>query len=185
MKRLLLVLSTIILFVNIIGCTTVSDTTNAFATNQNLIINSSTPTIVQSATLNSSDSITLEPSEIPASAPENKKTSEVSPTAEVGTIVAASDDNTIKIDKKTSAIKEQAPPNESETSNTDSSVIKATAEKTREETEKKEVTIYVTKTGEKYHSNGCQYLRKSKIPISLDNAKDQGYTPCSRCNPPV
>ena len=42
----------------------------------------------------------------------------------------------------------------------------------------------VTKTGEKYHSDGCQYLRKSQIPISLDDAKASGYTPCSKCNPP-
>lgn len=50
--------------------------------------------------------------------------------------------------------------------------------------EVKEVTVYITKTGEKYHTSGCRYLSKSKIPISLDNAKKQGYTPCSVCNPP-
>jgi hypothetical protein len=49
--------------------------------------------------------------------------------------------------------------------------------------EPKEVTVYITKTGEKYHSNGCQYLRQSKISISLEDAK-QSYGPCSRCNPP-
>ncbi len=42
-------------------------------------------------------------------------------------------------------------------------------------------TVYVTNTGSKYHKNGCQYLRKSKIPISLSSAKAQGYTACSRC----
>lgn len=46
------------------------------------------------------------------------------------------------------------------------------------------VTVYVTNTGSKYHMSGCQYLKKSRIPISLSNAKKQGYTPCSRCNPP-
>jgi len=45
-------------------------------------------------------------------------------------------------------------------------------------------TVYVTNTGEKYHRDGCQYLKKSKIPISLSDAKAQGYGPCSRCNPP-
>ena len=45
-------------------------------------------------------------------------------------------------------------------------------------------TVYVTNTGAKYHSAGCQYLRKSQIPISLDDAKAQGYTPCSKCHPP-
>lgn len=47
-----------------------------------------------------------------------------------------------------------------------------------------EVVVYVTKTGEKYHSDGCQYLRKSQIPISLDDARASGYTPCSKCHPP-
>ena len=46
-------------------------------------------------------------------------------------------------------------------------------------------TVYITKTGEKYHTATCSYLRKSKIPISLSDAIRQGYTPCSRCNPPV
>lgn len=49
---------------------------------------------------------------------------------------------------------------------------------------KQTVTVYVTNTGSKYHSNGCQYLRKSCIPISLDKAKAQGYGPCSKCGPP-
>ena len=44
-------------------------------------------------------------------------------------------------------------------------------------------TVYVTKTGKKYHLGSCSSLRRSKIPISLAEAK-QGYGPCSRCNPP-
>lgn len=46
------------------------------------------------------------------------------------------------------------------------------------------VTVYITDTGAKYHTAGCQYLRQSKHAISLKAAKAQGYTPCSRCNPP-
>jgi hypothetical protein len=45
------------------------------------------------------------------------------------------------------------------------------------------VTVYITRTGTKYHCAGCRYLRKSKIPISLKDAK-QHYTPCSVCKPP-
>jgi membrane protein involved in colicin uptake len=48
---------------------------------------------------------------------------------------------------------------------------------------KVETIVYVTKTGEKYHSDGCQYLSKSKIAISLSDAK-ASYSPCSKCNPP-
>jgi len=46
------------------------------------------------------------------------------------------------------------------------------------------VTVYKTRTGSKYHTSGCSYLRQSKIAISLSDAKAEGLTPCSRCNPP-
>lgn len=52
------------------------------------------------------------------------------------------------------------------------------------QTEKKEITVYVTDTGKKYHTAGCSSLSKSKIPMSLSDAKAAGYTPCGRCNPP-
>jgi hypothetical protein len=45
------------------------------------------------------------------------------------------------------------------------------------------VSVYITRTGKKYHRAGCRYLSKSKISISLDEAK-KWYTPCSVCNPP-
>ena len=41
-------------------------------------------------------------------------------------------------------------------------------------------TVYVTKTGKKYHAAGCKYLKDSKISISLNEAKKK-YTPCSVC----
>lgn len=43
--------------------------------------------------------------------------------------------------------------------------------------------VYRTRTGKKYHREGCTSLRRSKIPISLAEAK-QRYGPCGRCNPP-
>lgn len=46
------------------------------------------------------------------------------------------------------------------------------------------VTVYVTKTGKKYHNDGCSSLSQSKISISLTDAKSKGYTPCSICKPP-
>lgn len=44
--------------------------------------------------------------------------------------------------------------------------------------------VYITETGEKYHREHCQYLSRSKIPISLEDALSQGYERCSRCKPP-
>lgn len=48
---------------------------------------------------------------------------------------------------------------------------------------KKEITVYITKTGAKYHQGYCSYLRKSSIPIGKSSAVSSGYTACSRCNP--
>ena len=45
------------------------------------------------------------------------------------------------------------------------------------------VTVYITKTGTKYHTATCSYLKNSKISISKDSAIAQGYTACSRCKP--
>jgi len=44
--------------------------------------------------------------------------------------------------------------------------------------------VYVTKTGEKYHTEQCSSLKKSKIAISLEKAV-KSYQPCKLCNPPV
>lgn len=47
------------------------------------------------------------------------------------------------------------------------------------------ITVYVTETGEKYHRIYCRYLKHSKIPVSLREAKLRGYAPCLVCRPPV
>lgn len=46
-------------------------------------------------------------------------------------------------------------------------------------------TVYITRTGKKYHREGCVSLERSQIPISLQEAKANGYGPCSVCKPPV
>lgn len=43
-------------------------------------------------------------------------------------------------------------------------------------------TVYVTKTGKKYHNDGCSSLKKSKIAMSLSEAEAEGYTPCKNCH---
>jgi hypothetical protein len=54
----------------------------------------------------------------------------------------------------------------------------------QQQTQTKEQTVYATKTGKKYHRATCRYLSKSKIPMSLKDAKAQGLTACSVCKPP-
>lgn len=45
-------------------------------------------------------------------------------------------------------------------------------------------TVYVTKSGDKYHLENCRYLRlRSKIPINIANAREEGYDPCKTCKP--
>ena len=47
----------------------------------------------------------------------------------------------------------------------------------------KEQTVFVTRTGKKYHRDGCQYLRQSKRKIELSKAINKGYAPCKVCRP--
>ena len=61
---------------------------------------------------------------------------------------------------------------------------KAYASNSVVEKDTNEITVYVTKTGEKYHRGTCRYLRQSKIAIPLSEAK-RLYDPCSVCRPPT
>lgn len=47
------------------------------------------------------------------------------------------------------------------------------------------ITVYITKTGEKYHRDGCSSLRKSKIAVSLKEAVARGLGACKICKPPT
>ena len=47
-----------------------------------------------------------------------------------------------------------------------------------------DTTVYITKTGEKYHADGCRSLSKSKIETTLQSAVDRGYEACKVCKPP-
>ena len=49
---------------------------------------------------------------------------------------------------------------------------------------KPNATVYITRTGHKYHRVWCRYLRRSSIPVKLSQVKAQGETPCSVCLPP-
>ncbi len=58
-------------------------------------------------------------------------------------------------------------------------------DKTRTEyrvTYEEQPLVYVTKTGECYHSYGCRHLSRSRIPMGLYRAENSGYRRCSTCN---
>ena len=45
-------------------------------------------------------------------------------------------------------------------------------------------TVYITRTGERYHRDGCRYLSEKKIKTTVKEARASGYTPCKVCRPP-
>lgn len=45
-------------------------------------------------------------------------------------------------------------------------------------------TVYVTRTGKKYHRAGCTSLRSSSVPMALKDAAT-AYDPCKICHPPT
>ena len=53
-------------------------------------------------------------------------------------------------------------------------------EQQRRERAAVETTVYITRTGSKYHRGGCRYLRRSAIPTSLAEAR-RYYSACSVC----
>ncbi|HHY41549.1 MAG TPA: MBL fold metallo-hydrolase [Thermoanaerobacterales bacterium] len=73
---------------------------------------------------------------------------------------------------------------------TDGEKIEIGTAKTSDETSKKsqpakkDITVYITKTGKKYHLEECNLIRDNKIPIKLSEAKEKGYEPCKTCKPP-
>ena len=99
-------------------------------------------------------------------------------TDEVGTVIVTADsEKNISVDKKASEIKENAPP-----------VVVATPEPEQEtnaaaSNDNTSQTVYITRTGKKYHRDGCSYL-KSRIESTVSEAKAMGLGPCSRCKPP-
>ncbi len=46
-----------------------------------------------------------------------------------------------------------------------------------------DTVVYITKTGSCYHNSGCSSLSRSCIPTTLEEALDEGLTPCSKCHP--
>lgn len=52
-----------------------------------------------------------------------------------------------------------------------------------QQTQQQTITVYLTKTGKKYHRSGCGSLYRSKIPTDLVIAR-QKYGPCGNCKPP-
>ena len=109
--------------------------------------------------MNNQNSVTVTPTT------EMPETTETTKTAEVTESVAVSE-------KQTTTAGNKSPTEKTTTQTT-----------TKETTTQKETsaTYYVTQSGKKYHVASCSYLSKSKIAITMDRIKAEGYSPCSRC----
>jgi len=111
-------------------------------------------------------------------------------TDENGTIVATSNGTNVSFNVSPGSYKgvaSSSTSSSSSSSNTSTSKTVSTvvaAPKATTASKSQSVTVFTTNTGSKYHVDGCSSLRKSKIPISLSDAKSEGLTPCSKCNPP-
>lgn len=108
----------------------------------------------------------------------NKFYAEIYRTDTHGTVVATCDGETISLNSLKTEIQPRAP--------APVPAAAATPKETNEtsaQAQEQSATVYITRTGAKYHKEGCRYLSKSKIAISLDEAKKQ-CDPCSVCNPP-
>lgn len=46
-----------------------------------------------------------------------------------------------------------------------------------------EATVYLSKTGRKFHRKNCRYVRGGARPIPRGDALKSGHTPCSVCKP--
>jgi len=104
----------------------------------------------------------------------------------VGTIVFISDGESIIIDKAPSPYQPQAPPAEAISGGGTSGGSGSGSETGTSEssTESSETTVYITRTGQRYHNDGCRHLARSKIETTLNAAKAQGLTACGTCRPP-
>lgn len=106
-------------------------------------------------------------------------------TDESGTIVCESDGETITFKTLGSSVQPRAPSSAPVISSpTPSSNVVPIPTPAPTQSNNQGVTVYGTKTGAKYHVDGCRYLAKSKISMTLSAAKSSGLTPCSVCNPP-
>ncbi len=100
-------------------------------------------------------------------------------TDESGHIGILSDGKTIKVSATPTQIIEETP----------EPVVESPQEESQEEEDPSpapqasEKIVYGTDTGSKYHDADCRYLSKSKIEMTLSDAKAKGLEPCGVCKP--
>lgn len=95
----------------------------------------------------------------------------------MGTVTMNSDGNNISV--KTEGTYAKQTSESSVQKNTDN--LSDNEEKPSDK--KSEKYVYVTEKGTKYHKKGCQYVKDNSKAILMEEAKEEGYEPCSVCKP--
>ena len=62
--------------------------------------------------------------------------------------------------------------------------IEGTPRQTDDKFWAKNIQVYITDGGAKYHRAGCRHLTETGKPFTMTHAKDKGYQPCKDCRPP-
>ena len=105
-------------------------------------------------------------------------------TDEQGTIVATSDGTDITWNCSPSDSWKAGEPTGNSTGNKAETESGSNSSTANNSLDIEEFKVYVTDSGSKYHLAGCTYLSESSNELLLKEAKKEGYTPCSKCNPP-
>lgn len=51
------------------------------------------------------------------------------------------------------------------------------------ENTKSDFVVYISKDGKKYHLKSCRYVNSKYFPVSIEEARQKGYTSCGICKP--
>lgn len=108
-----------------------------------------------------------------------------------GTITITCDGKTIKVsgEKNDSVVapapKEEEKPKETTTSEESTTPTQTAPSETTQTHDRSQDTVYVTRTGKKYHRDHCPSFRKNTVltEMTRGEAEANGYEPCNRCNP--
>jgi len=66
---------------------------------------------------------------------------------------------------------------------TDKTDVPPKTDRTELTEEDLEEIVYITMSGEKYHTEICQFVRMERTAITKGEAIDRNYEPCKRCKP--
>lgn len=104
-------------------------------------------------------------------------------TDELGTIEITSNGSIYSVNGMTTETEKENMVETTESYTEYESVEETTINNETVESEVPNYTVWITKTGSKYHREDCDSLSNSSIAITLQEALEKGLEPCKKCNP--